>query len=636
MPAENRIIYQDFFMKKAMTGLMTVCLSAGIFLLAGCVRERKPGVDAKTDIAIVKSSLKKAGRTGDPAVRIKYLRRAHYIATELEENWPDSERVPEFLGKRGMEIDRIPQEVYELAMEARDLDSFKWAVSQSARVDLQFNDFRRVWGMGKRWRDYFIEEYPGRALPLFMNEAIGDRNTKFFDEYIGEFRAGGYRLVFPLDETEFMSQLCGFIAEMLETAMKEKDTERITFLLEQMPVYDPEINRDPETLRTMRNLSEFVCYDLKDEELACRLVTLRYEMVRVDVEETGFGSDFADVLLADLDYAVHHVLKLNEWHGPLSTKELNFVFNLPDPLLRTIHKLHLLEAMEIALKNRNSPELSRLIRAREEVQPLTLSDYDRLLGWSIEYRNREVYDYVLKNLPKIDIYNISLVELGKTPTLFRLHAPKILRDIQPTMDRQPWNGGTTLGRVDDLLRSRNPEAVLYVVQKYDLEKIWSKVPMEGRTVLMSVCEGGNLEAAKYLIEEKNASLRAVTHYSEMENTIFGRARPEEGKLGPIHFAAMSGNGRLIEYLKSKGADVNQRSVLGTTPLMIAVSNQQVDAARTLLALGADVNAQMDSRLGGADLADSGGVESQRTAYRRAMRTGNREILEILKKNGAKP
>jgi hypothetical protein len=623
-------------MKQTLTMLLVLCLTVYLFFLAGCARERKPGTDARTDMAIIKSALKEAGRAADPEMQIKYLRTAYHMADRLEESWPDNNKVPSFLADRQTDLKSIPQQVYKLSMETGDLNSFKWAITNSPTMDIQYTDLQRAYHLGKEWRDYFISEHPGRARPIFMDEAVKYRDTRFFDQHIGEFEAGGYRLVFPLNKNEFMAQLSGFMAEMLEKAMQAEDVIRIRFLLDHMPEYDPRIHTDPITLKSMRNVSDYVFHDLKDEAMACRLIELRYDMVRIDVDQTGFGNDFAEALLADLDYAVHHVLKLDEWHGPLSQKEMSFVLSLPEPLLRSIHKLHLLEAMEGALLNKKNDDLARLIRIREEIKPLTLREYDRLLGWSVKYRNTAVYNYILKKLPPVDLYNISLAELGSTPNVFRMHAPKIFRNIEPTLDKRPRSNGTTLGRIDDLLRSRNPEAVLYVVQKYDLNSIWRKVPTEGRTLLMAVCEGGNLEAATYLIEKKYADIHAKTDFSKIGTTLLGRGRPEEGGFKPIHFAAMSGNSKLIEYLQSRGADVNAKSVLGTTPLMIAVSEQHLEAAQTLLALGADVNAQMDRQLTGTDLAEYGGIESLRTAYRRAMTTGNRKILDLLRKSGAMP
>jgi hypothetical protein len=426
------------------------------------------------------------------------------------------------------------------------------------------------------------------------------------------------------------------MAEMLEEAMEEEDVERIAFLIDHMPANDPDFSLDAFTVDTMRKLSDYVCHDLKDEALASKLVLLRYDMVRVDVAKTGFGRVFSKALMTDLDFAVHHVLRLQEWHAPLSEKDINFVLHLPDPLLRSIHKLHLLEAIEGTMKSGDDEAPVKLMRIRAEIMPFSLTEYDRLLGLSMEYKNREVYNFVLQNMPRIDVYSMGLIELAKTPVLFRMHAPKLLRNIEPTLGEVSRRKSISLGQVDELLRSSNPQAALFVVQKYDLQRIWSRVPTNGRTLLMAVCEGGNVEAAKYLIEEKGADIRDATEYYEVEVTVLGRARPKEGKLRAIHFAAIGGSSRMIRYLHSIGANVNERSVLGTTPLMMAASRENVEAAKTLIALGADVNAQMSDNLTGRDLADQGGIESLRTAYRRALQTGNPDMLELLKKNGARP
>ncbi|MEN7973470.1 MAG: ankyrin repeat domain-containing protein, partial [Verrucomicrobiota bacterium] len=130
-----------------------------------------------------------------------------------------------------------------------------------------------------------------------------------------------------------------------------------------------------------------------------------------------------------------------------------------------------------------------------------------------------------------------------------------------------------------------------------------------------------------------------TDYIESNITLFGRAKVKEGRLSPIFFAAQSGNSQLIEYLVSKRAKVNARSAFGATPLMYAVNNNQLEATKTLIALGADVNATMDEDLAASpELANAGlgNYEEISTAYRRAKKNGNEEILDVLRKAGARP
>ena len=101
------------------------------------------------------------------------------------------------------------------------------------------------------------------------------------------------------------------------TAMQKEDMERIVYLLGYMPTADSFTHIDQKTKRTMQALCDYVCHELKDEALACQLVALGYDMNRVDVSKAGFGQDFAEALMADLEHAVTHVLKLN--HGKIRT-----------------------------------------------------------------------------------------------------------------------------------------------------------------------------------------------------------------------------------------------------------------------------------------------------------------------------
>ncbi len=622
-------------MTKITTWIIAIFLMALPVFPTGCSGGNKPGTDAKTDMAHIKSNLKKAQRTRNPKTRINLLRSAYDNAEQLTARWPDSEKVPVFLKKYGEQLGCAPGQVYELSMQERDMESFKWAFARSSKDYTQHSELLKVWQMGKQWRDYFVSKYPEETLSIFMNEAVNAYSIRFFNQYIGDFKASGYRLEFPLEKTEFNARFCRFFAEMIKTAMQKEDMERIGFLLDHMPTYGSVIYIDLKTEETMKTLGEYVCHELKDEAMACKLVGLGYDMNRIDFSKTGFGTDFVKALEANPEYALAHVLKLNEWHGALSEEETVLLLTLPDPLLRSVHKLHIAEAIGTSIKNANNEDALRLIKLREEIQPLTSHDYDQLLGWSLEYRNRSIFDYVKTKCTEIDIYQLDLVQLAENRNLFRLYAPEILKRIYRTMDKKPRNDGTTFGRIHDLLVSNNPEAVLYLVKNHDFGDTWTETT-EGRTLLMDVCEGGNLEAAKYLIENKGADVHAQTGYIEVRTSLFGRAKSKEGNLSPIFFAAKSGNSELIEYLASKRANVNARSGFRATPLMYAVSNNHLEATKTLISLGANVNAVMDGNLTPTDLAELGVYTEISTAYRRARKNGNKEILDVLKKAGARP
>ena len=207
------------------------------------------------------------------------------------------------------------------------------------------------------------------------------------------------------------------------------------------------------------------------------------------------------------------------------------------------------------------------------------------------------------------------------------------------MDTLPKKDGTTLGRINMLLTSHNPEAVSYVVERYKLEPAWTEHAKNGRTLLMAVCEGGNLEAAKYLIEEKRYDIHAQTPYTSAEMTMFGKSRSSEGKLTPLFFAVKGGNPELIRYLKSKGADVNGRTHFGVTPLMYAVMHNQPAVAVALIELGADVNASISAASSGSVSTtelSSQNLSIGQTAYSLAREQRNTPMMELLKKAGARP
>ncbi len=68
----------------------------------------------------------------------------------------------------------------------------------------------------------------------------------------------------------------------------------------------------------------------------------------------------------------------------------------------------------------------------------------------------------------------------------------------------------------------------------------------------------------------------------------------EGPFPPLHDAARSGDSQQVEQLlDGKSVDINARFNEGSTALMIAAFNHNIDVVRVLLEAGADVNLQND-------------------------------------------
>lgn len=69
----------------------------------------------------------------------------------------------------------------------------------------------------------------------------------------------------------------------------------------------------------------------------------------------------------------------------------------------------------------------------------------------------------------------------------------------------------------------------------------------------------------------------------------GAKTKETGSWTEVHYASAAGSVKALRMLLSTGADINAQSPNGTTPLMLAVRENQFDAVKLLLEFGADLN-----------------------------------------------
>lgn len=123
---------------------------------------------------------------------------------------------------------------------------------------------------------------------------------------------------------------------------------------------------------------------------------------------------------------------------------------------------------------------------------------------------------------------------------------------------------------------------------------------------------------------------------------------------PLHYATMENSKDVAELLLAKGADVNTKNKYGGTPLHEAVSRGYKDLAGLLIASGADVNARASSGvttplgyaayLGHKDIAElliikgadvNAKDNTSRTPLQWAEKRGHKEIVKLLRKHGAK-
>jgi len=84
--------------------------------------------------------------------------------------------------------------------------------------------------------------------------------------------------------------------------------------------------------------------------------------------------------------------------------------------------------------------------------------------------------------------------------------------------------------------------------------------------------------------EYTAALKMVEQGADIE------AKDPGAGASVLHYAVMRGRMPVIDVLLSRGADVNSRTRMGTTPLHTAALYARVEVAELLIDAGADVNA----------------------------------------------
>jgi ankyrin repeat protein len=102
----------------------------------------------------------------------------------------------------------------------------------------------------------------------------------------------------------------------------------------------------------------------------------------------------------------------------------------------------------------------------------------------------------------------------------------------------------------------------------------------GQTPLMFAAANNEADVIAVLVE-KGADVAAVT------KTRTSSTGEPMGGLAALHYAVRQGNVEAVDALLDRGADINQVSADGTTPLMLATINGQFDLAMHLLERGAD-------------------------------------------------
>ncbi|XP_065070835.1 myotrophin-like [Rhopilema esculentum] len=111
--------------------------------------------------------------------------------------------------------------------------------------------------------------------------------------------------------------------------------------------------------------------------------------------------------------------------------------------------------------------------------------------------------------------------------------------------------------------------------------------------LLWATKNGDMELLKDLVEKQNVSIN-----TELLN----------GRMA-IHYAADYGQLEVIEYLVSKGADMNQADKHGITPLLAAIFEGHTSCVKFFLSKGANKNGKAPDGSSYYDVAETDEIKA---------------------------
>jgi ankyrin repeat protein len=215
----------------------------------------------------------------------------------------------------------------------------------------------------------------------------------------------------------------------------------------------------------------------------------------------------------------------------------------------------------------------------------TQGDGTTPLHWAVYKVDHDLVAELLERGAKADVTNkygssplAEAVKLGDLPLV------RQLLDGGANVESPNGDGQTALMLAADI--GALDVAKLLVERGADVN---AKEAWRDQTALMWAVDSNHPELTQFLIDQgADVNVRASANDWDSQITSEPRAqyRPVGG-LTVLIYAARSGCTRCVRSLIAAGADINQPTPEGMTPLMIAIDNTSYDTARVLLDAGAN-------------------------------------------------
>jgi len=591
-------------------------------LLTGCANENKKKI--KEHKVSVETTFSQITSEYNAEKKLELQMKFFDELQALKAIWPESKEKTEFLNKYGSQASSIPNTVYSLSVAQKNLDAFKWSTELLGKKDHNYFSLQDV---SPEWAVYLVESNPDCLKNDQFCKSVTSRAVE-------EKNYDAAR--FLLKQNSKWASDKSFESQLIKTTIQNKDIDGLKLIVSQWP--------ENISFQPYNNCITFAFDNITDEDFLAKFVRLSTGKMS---SATGVGcKPNIKKLLKKSEIFRNAIAQNPQWivavydlgSGTYDDEQQEILFDSPKEVYENIAEskdqawyYNWIIPIFLGESPASEKDFFKMIGVAEEKGWITKGIWSFIFDNAVKNHVAYALDYVFSNSDgKYTVFDIDLVEIANDQSMWDKYFPVIKEGKVYLSGRH--DDGVTLPEVDKLLCSTNYAAAFDATQYYAnwLTDLGQYTEAVGRTMLMSVCAGGNLDAAKFLIEDKKVDVNEKTDHQEGD--VDWRRAAKEGSLTAIFYAASSGSCELLQYLVDNSANVKDQSYFKATPLMFAAENGHIEAVKLLLSLGADPNAKMappDEAFIGKSAAYAAEMGKTASAYNRAKKNGHKEVMQII-------